>query len=275
MYGIIAPPVNVSFSSAMQLQEAGPDRWVAAGVRYPWGVLYGGQTVAHALRAAAETVQPARLVHSLHAYYLEAGRDDEPVELDVQRLRDGRSFSVRAVVARQAGRTIATVTAGFHVEEKSPEASLPAPETEPPERLEPGGWSELFERRYAPAGEATGRTVVWTRLTEQLGDDPTLQACALAYVADDAPDEAVIALLHPELAAANDYESRDPSIGTQSLDFALWFHRPLRADGWLLHDFRCSGVSNACAMVIGEIYDAGGGHLATVGQHVLLRYRPS
>jgi acyl-CoA thioesterase II len=267
--------MSASFSSAMQLQEAGRDRWVAEGVRYPWGVLYGGQAVAHALVAAAKTVDRSRLVHSLHAYYLEAGRDDEPVELVVQRLRDGRSFSTRAVVVHQAGKTIATVSAGFHVVEESPEASPPAPEVERPERLAPGGWSDLFDRRYAPAGEAPGRTVVWTRMAEQLGDDTTLQAGALAYVADDAPDEAVIALLHPELASASDYESRDPSIGTQSLDFALWFHRPLRADGWLLHDFRCSGVSNACAMVLGEIYDAAGGHLATVGQHVLLRYRSS
>ena len=262
-----------SFSEAMQLRETGPDRFLAEGFRYPWGVLYGGQTIAHALRAAAATVGDDRLVHSLHATYLEAGRDDLPVELAVRRLRDGRSFSVRAVDVTQDGRLVATVTAGFHVDEASPEAAPPAPAAPSPETLVAGGWSDHFDRRYAPLPPGEGRTVVWTRLSDPLGDDAVLHACALAYVADDVPDEALIALLHPEAVGANDFEARDSSIGTQSLDYALWLHRPVRRDGWLLHDFRCTGISNACAMVTGEIFDADGAHLATVGQHVLLRYR--
>src|SRR5436190_19678204 len=104
---MIAPPMGVSFSASMQVRAVSPDCFVAEGADYPWGFVYGGQTVALALRAAATTVAPERLVHSLHAYYLETGRNGDAIELSVERLRDGRSFSTRAVVARQGTATIA------------------------------------------------------------------------------------------------------------------------------------------------------------------------
>lgn len=254
----------------LALEPAGTDRFAASGPRYPWGVLYGGQVAAQALRAASLTVEPGRLVHSLHAYYLRAGRDDAPVELEVARVRDGRSFSTRSVVARQGGAEVLVLTAGFHAEEASPpEAGARPPTAASPDVLAPGGWSPLFDRRYAPTGGAVGRTLAWLRVEEPL-DDAATRACALAYVADDIPDDAVGALLHPDRRPANDYETREETLETQSLDYSLWFHRPPPA-GWWLHDFRCSSLANACAMVVGDVFDETGAHIATVGQHVLVR----
>jgi acyl-CoA thioesterase-2 len=104
------------------------------------------------------------------------------------------------------------------------------------------------------------RALAWLRMNEGIGDSPLLHTCALAYMADDIPDDAVAAMLAPDKPAS-----------TTSLDFAAWFHRPARADGWLLHDFRCQALVNACATVIGEVFDQDGAHVATIGQQVLVR----
>ena len=264
-----------AFAEMLALEERGLDRFVATGPAYPWGVLYGGQVVAQALRAAGATVDGDRHVNSLHAYYLSAGADGAPIELEVARVRDGRSFSVRSVLARQEGRTLVSLTASFHVDEGSDRHDAVAiPEVEGPEGLRAGGWSPMFDRRYAPLPTEPGRVHAWLRLRTELGDDPLLQGCALAFMADDIPDDAVVALLHPTRPPSDELESRDWSISTQSLDFALWLHRPLRSDGWQLHDLRCSTLVNSCAMVAGEIFAADGSHLATLSQQVLVRRRP-
>jgi acyl-CoA thioesterase-2 len=264
--------IAMDFAAMMAVEDRGADRFsVTAGPGYPWGVLYGGQVVAQALRAAASTVGPDRLAHSLHAYYIGAGNDRAPIELSVERVRDGRSFSVRAVTASQEAKTLMTMSVSFHVDERAEDLPATAPPAVPrPDDLPPGGWSHLFDRRYAPP-EEPGRTRAWLRLHDAIGDDPTLQAGALAFLADDIPDDAVLALLAPERPPANDLESHDWSISTQSLDYALWFHRPIRADGWRLHDLSCRSLANACAMVTGELFDEQGTHLATLGQQVLVR----
>ena len=127
-------------------------------------------------------------------------------------------------------------------------------------------------RRCAPIAER-GRITAWLRFADELGDDPGLQACALAFAADDIFDDAVLALLHPERPPARDLDARDWSISTQSLDYSIWFHRAIDADGWRLHDYRCRALANACATVVGEIFDAAGVHLATVAQQMLVRRR--
>lgn len=266
-----APSLATGFAAMMALEEQGEDRFVATGPGYPWGVLYGGQVVAQALLAAASTVGADRQAHSLHAYYVGAGHDRDPIELSVDRVRDGRSFSVRSIVATQAGKLLMTMSAGFHVDEEGEDLSATSPPEAPrPEELPPGGWSPLFDRRYG-AAPAPARALAWLRMRETIGDDPLLQACALAFMADDIPDDAVLALLHPERPPANDLENHDWSLSTHSLDYAVWFHRPIRADGWRLHDFRCHSLANACAMVTGELFDEMGAHLATLGQQVLVR----
>ena len=244
----------------MALEPRGEDRFVATGPRYPWGFLYGGQVVAQAVRAAAAGVRPEAQPHSLHVYYLRAGDDSAPVELAVERVRDGRAFSVRSVTAGQAGRAIASAVVSFHVDEcADPPRGLSSPWASRPEELAGDGWSPHFERRYAPVTQPA-RALAWLRMNEPIGDRPLLQACALAYMADDIPDDAVAAMLRP-----------DERPSTTSLDFAAWFHRPIHTDGWLLHDFRCQALANACAMVVGEVFDQRGAHVATIGQQVLVR----
>jgi acyl-CoA thioesterase-2 len=261
----------VSFRELMTLTRADSDCFVATGPRYPWGVLYGGQVVAQSLRAAAETVRRDERVHSLHAYYLRAGSDSDPIELEVERVRDGRSFSARAVTARQSGKVIATLLASFHLAEEGEEHwNASAPDVPHPHGLTSGGWTPLIDRRYAPISEP-GRTLAWLRFADELGADPNLQACALTFAADDIFDDAVLALLHPERPPANDLEAHDWSISTQSLDYSVWFHRTEHSDGWRLHDYRCRGLAGACATVVGEVFDASGLHLATVAQQMLVR----
>jgi acyl-CoA thioesterase-2 len=109
------------------------------------------------------------------------------------------------------------------------------------------------------------------RMLDAIGSEPVAGACALTFLADDIPDDAALALLAPERPPSPDIACRDPTVSTQSLDYSIWFHAPEAADGWLLHDFRCSLLSNACALVSGEVFAAGGAHLATVAQQVLVR----
>ena len=168
---------------------------------------------------------------------------------------------------------LATVLASFHVQEPSDErAPLIAPEVPPPDRLRTDGWSTLFDRRYAPA-PAPERTVAWLRLQESLADDRTHNACALAYMADDLFDDAGIGALGLERVAPDSLAGADASVLTQSLDYSIWFHRPARVDHWLLFDYSCRTLANACAMVVGEAFDSSGLHVATMAQQVLVRHQ--
>jgi acyl-CoA thioesterase II len=254
----------VTFPELMRLTACGDGRYRATGPRYPWGVLYGGQVVAQALRAAGRTVPPGLHPHSVHAYYLQAGSDSEGIDLEVAGLRDGRSFSTRAVTARQSSGVIATVLASFHIDEAGdtlPGAAMPSAPA--PSSLAPGSWTELYDRRLASASEP-GRVLAWLRLAGQLGDDRDLQSCGLVFAADDVFDDAVAALVHPG-------RSGERTIHVRSLDYSVWFTRPILGDGWRLHDYRCRGLAGACATVLGEVFDASGEHLATVAQQMLVR----
>ena len=263
--------VALPFAAMMDLEPTGDDRFIATGPRTPWGTLYGGQVVAQAVRAAAATVRSEEQVHSLHAYYLRAGDSGAPVELEVERVRDGRSFSVRSVHARQGPRLIVTALVSFHAEEGGDgTGGLSAPVVPLPEELPSGGWTPMFDRRYAPVAEPA-RAAAWLRPSEPVGDDPLMQTCALAFMADDIPDDAARALLHPERPPANTLEEHDWSISTKSLDYSAWFHRPIHSDTWLLNDFRCHALANSCAMVVGEVFAEDGAHVATIGQQVLVR----
>jgi acyl-CoA thioesterase-2 len=254
----------------MRLEEHGPDTYVGVGPKYPWGGLYGGQIVAQALRAAASTVDPKFRVHSLHAYFIRRGDADEPIRFEVDRLRNGRSFATRHVVARQAIGAILAMSASFQVDEEAPEIqAVTAPAVPRPEELTSGSWSTVFDRRFAPA-EEPGRAVGWLRITEPMDDDPLLHACALAYVSDDLPTDALVSLLLPgERIAADD----DRGFWSASLDHAIWFHRPSRADRWQLQDFTCHGLISSRGLAVGHVFDDAGVHLATISQEVLLRRR--
>ena len=252
----------------MDLEPRGIDAWIGVGPRYPWGGLYGGQIVAQALQAAALTVDPRFQPHSLHAYFIRRGDDAEPVRFEVDRVRDGRSFVTRAVVARQPMGAILNMSASFQVAEAAVEvqtAALP-PELVPPDELKSEGWSTIFDRRLAPE-TVRGRADGWLRTHEPVGDDPVLQACALAYLSDDLPTDAV-ASLHPASTVGDEFHQR---FFSASLDHAIWFHRPFRADEWHAQVFTCHGLMASRGLSIGYVFTPDGTHVATISQEVLFR----
>src|SRR3954454_13268399 len=133
------------FARMMALEPHGPDTLVGTGPRYPWGGLYGGQIVAQALRAAAQSVDPEFRVHSIHAYFIRRGDHAEPVRYEVDRVRNGRSFATRTVVARQAVGAILSLSASFQVDEEAPEVQTAVlPDVPGPERFTDDSWSTMF-----------------------------------------------------------------------------------------------------------------------------------
>lgn len=263
-------PEPVTFRDMMTLEPHGPDTFVGTGPQYPWGGLYGGQIVAQALRAATLTVEPSFHLHSLHAYFIRLGDASEPIRLEVDRIRNGRAFVTRRVVARQSGGAILNMSSSFQVPEDAADVQTEiAPTLPAPESLPNDSWSPLIDRRFAPQDLAPGRVGAWMRLTEDLGDDPILHACALAYLSDDLPTDAAISR-HPN-RPVNDRAGA--AFWSASLDHVIWFHRPIRASDWQLYDFTCRGLMGARGLAIGSVFDAAGRHAATISQEVLLRGR--
>lgn len=266
-------PFDVTdFKTLLTLESHGPDVFVGIGPSYPWGRVYGGQVVAQALRAAYSTVDENHHVHSLHAYFIRGGDYEEPIRFEVDRIRNGRSFTTRRVVARQSMGPILNLSASFQVREEQADvqeldmaADIPAPES-----LESDDWGPILQRRAAKT-EGSERAV-WLRVTGPLEDDPITQACALAYASDDIPTEAA-SLSHPRNPGMNGDDAYGETFVGASLDHAIWFHRPGRHDDWVLHDFRGHGVVGARGLAVGQLFARGGTHLATVAQEILVRER--
>ena len=210
-------------------------------------------------------------MHSLHAYFLRRGDDHEPIRFEVTRSRDGRSFVTRSVVARQEVGVILTMSLSFQTDEAGHDVQAARlPEIPGPEGLDDTSWSPMFDRRFAALrGAEEGKAVAWLRLCEVLGDDPVLNACAMAYLSDDLPTDAVVAL-HPERPepGADPFEQGWMSA---SLDHAIWFHRPAIADAWHVHDCTSHGYLSSRGLTIGNVMSADGVHVATIAQEVLLR----
>lgn len=258
----------VSFRQMMMLEPHGPDTFIGTGPRYPWGGLYGGQIIAQALRAAALTVEANYLPHSLHGYFIRQGDASEPVRFEVDRVRNGRSFLTRRVVVRQAVGAILTMAASFHAPDEGADVQTDEmPPVETASALVEDSWSGLFHRRSLREDIAPGRVGAWLRMTEDLGDDVILNACALAFLSDDLPTEAVVAR-HP-LRPPRDSAQR--TFWNASLDHAIWFRHPVAAHDWQLHDFTCRGLINTRGTSMGSVFDATGRHVATIAQEVLIR----
>jgi acyl-CoA thioesterase-2 len=256
----------VDFATMMALEPHGTDVWVGAGPRYPWGGLYGGQIVAQGLRAGTFTVDPAFRVHSLHAYFIRSGDHTEPIRFEVDRVRNGRSFCTRRVTARQSVGVILNMTASYQVEEPGPQVQTAVmPDLPPADGLPEGSWSEIFERRV-PA-RRRGRVDGWMRVASPIGEDPALQACALAYLSDDLPTDAVVTLFPGWDAAA----PHDAQFFSASLDHAIWFHRPVDVDDWHVQSFVCDGIMSSRGVSLGHVFSGDGTHVATISQEVLLR----
>ncbi|MFS8521908.1 MAG: acyl-CoA thioesterase II [Micromonosporaceae bacterium] len=249
--------------------------------------VFGGQVAGQALVAAGRTVDPQRQVHSLHGYFVRPGDASEPIRYVVENIRDGRSFSVRRCTAEQHGKAIFFMSASFHRHEEGldhhapPPRDVPPPEDLPtmadrmaryPERYEM--WSSVprpIDVRYVgepgwvPAGErpAEPRQRVWMRIDGKLPDDPLLHACLLAYASD-------LTLLDAVLAVHGEVWGPGGVIGA-SLDHALWFHRPFRADEWFLYDCWSPSASGARGLAAGRMITRDGRYIATAVQEGLLR----
>lgn len=253
----------------MALEPHGTDVWVGAGPRYPWGGLYGGQIVAQGLRAATFTVEPSFPVHSLHAYFIRSGDHTEPIRFEVDRVRNGRSFCTRRVTARQSVGVILEMSASYQVDEDAPQvqtARLPSDLVAPGDVAD-DSWSDMFDRRQVSAGH--GEVTAWMRVLDPIGDDRAMQAVALTYLSDDLPTEGVISL-HPDFDPG---PAMEDLFMTASLDHAVYFHRPVGEDGWQLQTFTCHGLMSSRGVAVGHVFTAGGVHVATVVQEVLVRTR--
>jgi acyl-CoA thioesterase-2 len=250
--------------------------------------VFGGQFLGQALAAAQCTVDEDRPVHSLHGYFLGAGDPGVPIEYSVEELRDGRSFSQRQVTARHGDRLCFTMLASFHVPEDGldhdpwylPEVPGPDLVTVTYDQFnrelsghpdEPWyGESRPIDIRYitvptAPEGEPiTEPQLMWVRIDEELPDDPRLHAAALAYLSDST--------LVDHVALPHGRRWQDARLTGASLDHVMWFHRPGRADRWLLFDQRVESTSAARGTAIGRLLTADGTLLATCGQEGLMRW---
>ena len=262
----------MSLRDLFALESHGPDTFVGTGLEYPWGGLYGGHIVAQALRAAAMNVDDGLFPHSLRAYFIRRGDPAEPVRYEVDRIRNGRSFATRRVVARQAIGAILNLEASFQRDETADDVETVRPPSiaTPDECPDGQSWSSLFERRLprpqlagAVDRAGAGRFSGWMRVTEELGDDRLLNCCALAYLSDDLPTDSV--------RRVTDWAHDGEEGFGASLDHTVWFHRPMRADRWHLHDFTCQSYVGNRGLAIGHVFGEGGTHVATVAQEVLLR----
>ncbi|MFC4064279.1 acyl-CoA thioesterase [Actinoplanes subglobosus] len=249
--------------------------------------VFGGQVAGQALVAAGRTVDPSRHVHSLHGYFVRPGDPTVPITFHVEQIRDGRSFSVRRSTARQHGRTIFFMSASFQVPEEGLDHQEPAPVGVPEPEDVPTilHWADRYPERMAmfkasprsvdvryvgvpgwvPPGDRDAEPLqrVWMRLDGKLPDDPLIHACALTYASD-------MSLLDAVLSTHGEVWGPGGVIGA-SLDHALWFHRPFRADEWFLYDSSSPSASGARGLAGGRMFTREGRHIASAVQEGLLR----
>lgn len=261
--------IPADVARVFELESHGPDIWVGESPAYPWGRIYGGLVIAQSLWAAMQTVVDEHALHSMHSYFILGGDPNEPVRYEVDRIRNGRSFTTRRVVARQSGGAIFNLSCSFQRHEQGVEtqtADFPTDAAQPTAnatRVDGSG----VERIDTPVtGQA--RSLVWARYPHDLGDDPRLHACALAYLSDTNAMEAV-ATSHPLGIPAD--EDWDQTYMTASLDHAMWFHRPARADDWVLFDLDGHGILRTRGLATGHVFTADGQHIATIAQEGLIR----
>jgi len=257
-----------------------------------WQRVFGGQVLGQALVAAVRTVEPERVAHSLHAYFLLGGDPARPIVYSVERVRDGGSFTTRRVTAIQHGRPMFVMSVSFHkaepgLDHQSQMPKVPAPEDLPSEQdlkakllgylpenmrsywererpieLRPVDVSRYFARERRPPEQH-----VWMRATGALPNDLPLHQCVLAYASDfSLLDTALIA--HGKLMF-------DKDLQLASLDHALWFHRPFRADEWLLYAQDSPNSHGSRGFCRGSIFTRDGELVASVAQEGLMRQRVS
>lgn len=255
-----------------------------------WQRVFGGQVLGQALVAAGRTVDEDRTAHSFHAYFLVAGDPTRPIIYEVERTRDGGSFSTRRVKAIQHGTIIFAMSVSFHKAEAAFEHQARMPDVPPPEKLAsatelirqfidqlPKSMAEYWRRerpiemkpvdmsRYLSRQPAEPQQHIWIRSNGLLSDDLRLHQCVLAYASDfTLLDTALIA--HGRVLF-------DPDIQLASLDHAMWLHRPFRADDWLLYAQDSPSTHGARGLCRGSFFTRDGRLVASVAQEGLIRHR--
>ncbi|MBS0445161.1 MAG: acyl-CoA thioesterase II [Proteobacteria bacterium] len=252
--------------------------------------VFGGQVLGQAVMAAGATVDEGRALHSLHAYFLRPGDKRAPIVYDVDRIRDGGSFTTRRVVAIQHGEAIFNFAASFHAQEPGPEHAATMPAVPPPDalpdlaqlrRLRPNHEAEtirvplyddmaieirpvqVFDPFHPDPHEP--KAAWWMRVADRLPDDPLLHQALLAYASDFG---FVRTAMLPH--ALTFYQ---PQVQCVSLDHAMWFHAPVRFDEWVLHDTDSPVARAGRGLVRGSLYAADGRIVASTAQEGLIRLR--
>jgi acyl-CoA thioesterase-2 len=251
--------------------------------------VFGGQVAGQALVAAGRTVPADRPVHSMHAYFIRPGDPAVPIIYLVDRVRDGRSFTTRRVSAIQHGKTIFTLSASFHQDEPGVSHATPMPQVPPPESIAPT--AERVEKLFGPEAATffrqnpidirhigpltfeaasdpalrTASSMVWLRADGELPDDPLLHVCLMTYASD-------LTLLD-SVMLAHGLTWADGRTTGASLDHAMWFHRPFRADRWLLYAQESPFAGGARGLARGQVFTADGELVVSVVQEGLLRTR--
>lgn len=273
----------------LKLEPIGQHRYRGLSQDLGYPKVFGGQVIGQALSAAIQTLE-SRWPHSLHSYFLRPGDASRPIEYEVEVIRDGRSFSVRRVIASQFGKPILAMTASFQKAEEGLEHQDAMPNVPGPEVLEPelklyrdhadeipSRVRDLFtaerpieyrivesQNPFRPR-HGIAKRHMWIRSNGELPDDPLVHQSMLAYTTDYGFLET--ALMPHGLSLMQ------PGLSIASLDHAIWFHRPFRLDEWLLYVADSPSASGARGFVRGQIFDRAGRMVASTAQEGLIRYR--
>ena len=280
-------PLN-QIIKTLDLEEIELNHYLATSPNEGWQRVYGGQVIGQALVAASRTVSSNRSAHSLHGYFLRAGDTTIPILYKVDRIRDGKSFTTRRVVAVQRGQAIFTMSISFQVDEDGLShqfdmPKVPAPDSLPTEdelrREQAKSWPKEFQESFSGSSaikvkpvdpvdllnpepaQATQRC--WMRCGEALPNDPRIHQCVLAYLSDWS--------LLDTASRPHAVSFMQDNVQVASLDHAMWFHRPFRADEWLLYDQDSPSASGARGFNRGLIYNQTGKLVASTTQEGLLR----
>jgi acyl-CoA thioesterase II len=293
--GLLAPPSGDPTSALIQLLDLGElkgartDEDIFLGLSsqpQPRERVFGGQVLAQSLVAATRTVDPDRLVHSMHGYFLRPGDANQPITFGVQRLRDGRSFSARRVHAYQDGLPILSMIASFQDPDEGMDhesqmpAGIPDPESLPSTAELLGKFDHpvaqhwAYERPFdirhvdppiyvSAKGKHEARNAVWMKTFGPMPEDANLHRAALAYASDYTLLESVL--------RRHGLSWITPGMSVASLDHAMWWHRPARVDEWLLYVQESPSAQGARGLATGKIFNQAGHHVASVAQEGMIR----
>ncbi len=283
-------PILEDLVALLSLERIDRDIFRGTSQNLGWGAIFGGQVFAQALSAAAQTVTADRGVHSAHGYFIRAGELDAPIIYQVDRLRDGKSFSTRHVVGVQDGEAIFSLNASFQIDEPGLDHQDAMPEVPAPESLRSESEMVLafadalpeglrarltmprpieirpveLRNPFAPVAQAPVRRL-WYRMVGHLPDDPALHRYLLAYASDFS---FLGTALDPHGVS---FMTRGMQVA--SIDHAVWFHRPFRVDEWLLYDVESPSAAGARGIVRGRFFDRAGRLVASTVQEGVMRKR--